>query len=133
MNVQASSHHHHHHHHLSCSTWKTPVVQANRPNINACPAAQRSSSPVHTDQVMVSQLGRGRSLFGLPDAAIEFSSVHRSDHDFADDDGDDDDQDHDYDYGYDYAYDDGDDDYDHDYGYDYADDDDDDDYDYDYV
>ena len=76
MNVQASSHNHHHH--LSCSTGKTPVVQASRPNINACPAPQRSSSPVHTDQVMVSQLGRGRSLYVLPDAAIEFSVVHRS-------------------------------------------------------
>ena len=29
-------------------------------------------------QIMVSQLGRGRSLHGLPDAAIDFSGVHRS-------------------------------------------------------
>ena len=28
----------------------------------------------------VGQLGRGRSLYGPPDAAIEFSGVHRSEH-----------------------------------------------------
>ena len=38
---------------------------------------RRSRFPVYTYQIMVSQLDRGRSLYVLPDAAIEFSGVHR--------------------------------------------------------
>ena len=47
-----------------------------------------SSSPrLQWRQLPPEQLGRGRSLYGLPDAAIELPGVHRSYHG-GDDDGD---------------------------------------------